>query len=513
MDAEQAAQITLVVAVIVLAAVGGVRVAERFGMPSLLFYLGLGLLLGEDGLGGIPFNDAELATALGYAGLVIILAEGGLTTRTSTIRPVAVPAALLATLGVAISIVLVAWPLHWITGMDLRTAVLIAAVLAPTDAAAVFTVARGLRLPPRLQTLIEAESGLNDAPVVVLVVLLSTTVGSEMPVWLIPIVVVAELIGGLIVGVLVGLFARWLLPRLALPASGLYPVAVIALLMLAYGLAVVLHTSGFAAVYVVALIMAASPLPHRRSVLGFIEGLAWTVQIGLFVMLGLLAFPSRLGESVGIALLAGGLLLVVARPVSVLASLGAFLRPGWVTRRTRTEPMPWQWVAFVSWAGLRGAVPIIFATIPLGSDVPDGALVFDVTLLLVIMLTLLQAPTMPMLGRRLGLVRTERVGELTVEAAPLDTMQAVLLDLDIPAGSRVAGTYISELPLPHGAVVSLVIRSGHTLVPDRTTRIKVGDRLLIVSTLQARAATERALQSVSRVGRLAGWTDTAPQDH
>ena len=199
----------------------------------------------------------------------------------------------------ALSIVLVAWPLHWITGMDLRTAVLIAAVLAPTDAAAVFTVARGLRLPSRLQTLIEAESGLNDAPVVVLVVLLSTTVGSEMPAWMIPIVVVAELVGGLLVGALVGLFARWLLPRLALPASGLYPVAVIALLMLAYGLAAVLHTSGFAAVYVVALIMAASPLPHRRSVLGFIEGLAWTVQIGLFVMLGLLAYPSRLGEPSG----------------------------------------------------------------------------------------------------------------------------------------------------------------------------------------------------------------------
>jgi cell volume regulation protein A len=156
-------------------------------------------------------------------------------------------------------------------------------------------------------------------------------------------------------------------------------------------------------------------------------------------------------------------------------------------------------------------VPIIFATIPLGSDVPDGALIFDVTLLLVILLTLLQAPTMPLLGRRLGLVRTERVGELTVEAAPLDTMHAALLDLDIPSGSRVAGTYVSELPLPPGAVVSLVIRSGHTLVPDRTTRIKVGDRLLIVCTLTAREATERALQSVSRVGRLAGWTDTDPR--
>ncbi len=247
-------------------------------------------------------------------------------------RPVIVPATLLATLGVAVSIALVALPLYVITGMDGRTAVLIAAVLAPTDAAAVFTVARGLRLPSRLQTLIEAESGLNDAPVVVLVVLLSTTAAGDLPAWLIPIVVIAELVGGLLIGGLVGLFARWLLPRLALPASGLYPVAVIALLMLAYGLAAVLHTSGFAAVYVVALILAASPLPHRRSVLGFIEGLAWTVQIGLFVMLGLLAFPSRLGDAVGVALLAGALLLVVARPLSVVASLGAFLRPGWVSR-------------------------------------------------------------------------------------------------------------------------------------------------------------------------------------
>ncbi len=510
MDAEQAAWISLIVAVVVLVAVGGVRVAARFGMPGLLFYLGLGLLLGEDGPGGIVFNDAQLATALGYMGLVIILAEGGLTTRTASVRPVVVPAILLATVGVAISIGLVAIPLHLVAGLDLRTCVLIAAVLAPTDAAAVFTVARGLRLPSRLQTLIEAESGLNDAPVVVLVVLLSTTAAGDMPVWLIPIVVLAELVGGLAIGGLVGMFARWLLPRLALPASGLYPVAVIALLMLAYGLAVVLHTSGFAAVYVVALMMAASPLPHRRSVLGFIEGLAWTVQIGLFVMLGLLAVPSRLGDAVGIALLAGALLLVVARPLSVAASMGAFVRDGWATRVTRTPALPWQWVAFASWAGLRGAVPIIFATIPLGSDVSDGELIFDVTLLLVILLTLLQSPTMPMLGRRLGLVRDEQIGELTVEAAPLDSMQAALLNLDIPPGSRVAGTYISELPLPSGAVVSLVVRSGHTLVPDSTTRVKVGDRLLIVSTLGARAATERALQSVSRGGRLAGWTDSAP---
>nr|MCU0262626.1 cation:proton antiporter [Candidatus Nanopelagicales bacterium] len=260
MDAAQAAQLSLVVAVIVLAAVGGVRVAARFGMPGLLFYLGLGLLLSDDGLGGVAFDDAELATALGYAGLVIILAEGGLTTRTSTVRPVIVPAAILASAGVAISIFLVALPLHWITGLDLRVAILIGAVMAPTDAAAVFTVARGLRLPSRLQTMLEAESGLNDAPVVVLVVLLSTTVGTDMPGWQVAVIVIAELIGGVLIGGLVGLFARWLMPRLALPAAGLYPIAAVALFMLSYGLAVVLHTSGFAAVYITALILAASPL-------------------------------------------------------------------------------------------------------------------------------------------------------------------------------------------------------------------------------------------------------------
>lgn len=510
MDAQSAAAISLVIGVIVLAAVAGVRLASRFGLPGLLFYLALGLLLSDEALGGIAFDDAELATALGYAGLVIILAEGGLTTRPATVRPVAVPATILASFGVAISIVVVAWPLHWITGLDLRTAVLIGAVLAPTDAAAVFTVARGLRLPGRLQTLLEAESGLNDAPVVVLVVLLSTS--EAMPGWLIPIVVIAELVGGLVIGALVGVGARWLMPRLALPAAGLYPVAIIALLMLTYGLAVGLHTSGFAAVYVLALVLAASPLPHRRSVLGFVEGLAWAVQIGLFIMLGLLVVPDRVADSLGVAALAGALLLLVARPLSVVASLAAFLRPGWATRVTRTAPMPWQWVAFASWGGLRGAVPIIFATIPLGAVAGDGAVVFDVTMILVVVLTLVQSPTMPSLARRLGLVRAEIAGELGVEAAPLDSMRAALLSLDVPDGSRIAGTYVTELPLPPEAVVSLVVRAEASIVPDRHTRIRAGDRLLVVVTEASRAEAERALQSVSASGRLSDWVQRPEAD-
>lgn len=508
MDVEQAAWISLAIGVIVLAAIIGVRLAARFGLPGLLFYLFLGLFLGEDGPGGIPFDDAALATVLGWSALVVILAEGSLTTRPSTVRPVLAPALALATLGVAVSILVVALPVHWIAGVDLHSAILIGAVLAPTDAAAVFTVARGLRLPSRLQAILEAESGLNDAPVVVLVVLLTTTTSQSWPWWLVMVVVLGELIGGVVVGALVGLFSRWLLPRLALPAAGLYPVAVIALFVLTYGLAVVLHTSGFAAVYIMGLVLAASPLPHRRAVLGFVEGLAWTVQIGLFVMLGLLASPSRLDPSVfEVAVLVGVVLLVVARPLSVAMSLGPFVRSGWITRVTGTAPLPWRWVGFTSWAGLRGAVPIIFATIALGAGEPRGELVFDVTLLLVVLLTVVQSPTMPALARRLGLVRTDRMGELSVEAAPLDTLRAALLDLDVTPGSHIAGTYVTELPLPTGAVVSLLIRGGHSMAPDRATRIREGDRLLIVTTESARAATERALRSVSRSGRLADWID------
>lgn len=507
MDAAHGAEISLIIAGVILAAVIGVRLASRLGLPGLLIYLLLGLIISDDGLGRIEFQDAELATVLGYAALIVILAEGGLTTRPSNIRPVIVPGIILGTLGVALSILIVGVPLALLGGLDVKTAVLIGAVLAPTDAAAVFTVARGMRLPARLQTLLEAESGLNDAPVVVLVVLLSTSASEGIPAWTVPIVVLVELAGGLLVGIGIGLMARWLLPRLALPAAGLYPIAVVALLLLAYGTATLLHCSGFAAVYLVALILAASPLPHRRAVLGFIEGLAWSVQIGLFIMLGLLAVPSRLEHVVGLALGTGVLLLFLARPLSVLASLWPFVRPGWLARTLRVAPMPWQWVAFTGWGGLRGAVPIIFATIPLGEGVADGELIFDVTLLLVILLTVVQAPTMPPLARALGLVTPDRPGELTVDVAPLDSLRAALLDLDIQEGSQLAGTYVSELPLPRGAVVSLVIRGPETLVPDRFTRLRVGDSLLVVATDEVRVSTERALQAVSQGGRLAAWAD------
>ncbi len=479
-------------AAIVLAAVVGVRLTARLGVPGLLLFLVLGLLVGAT-VPGADFDDPTLATVLGYAALVIILAEGGLTTKTAEVRPVLGPAVALATLGVAASIALVATPLVLILGLEWRTAVLLAAVLAATDAAAVFSVLRHLPLRPRLRALLEAEAGFNDAPVVVLVVALSTATVGEGALWELPLIVGGELIGGGLVGLAVGYAGRWVLPRLALPTAGLYPIAVMALLIGAYGLADVLHTSGFLATYVAGVLVGNTEgLPHRRSVTGFAEGLAWTAQILLFVMLGLLAEPQRALSSVGVAAVAGLALILVGRPVAALVSLVPFR-------------LPWSWVGFTAVAGLRGAVPIVFAAIPLGAGVAGAETVFDATLILVVVLTFVQAPALPWSARRLGVASGVSPEELQVESAPLDGMHAVLLGFEIPTGSRLAGLYVSDLGLPRGAEVSLVVRDGDGVVPDLHTRLRVGDQLLVVATETCRRAATRRLRAVSLRGRLASW--------
>lgn len=497
MDLASLSVVMLAGAAVVLVAIVGVRLAQRIGLPGLLLYLGLGLALGAV-FPQVQFEDAGLATVLGYAALVVILAEGGLTTRMQDLRPVLWPALSLATIGVAISIAIVAGALMLLVGMDLRTALLIGAVLAATDAAAVFSVLRHLRLHPRLRSLLEAEAGFNDAPVVVLVVVLSAGDITADNAWQIPLIVAAELAGGALVGLLVAWAARWALPRLALPAAGLYPIAVMSILAGAYGLAGVIHTSGFMAVYVAGvLIGSGDKLPHRRSVVGFAEGLAWVAQIGLFVMLGLLADPARAMGSLGPALVAGAVLLVVARPLSAAVALLPFRVPA-------------RWAAFIGIAGLRGAVPIVFAAIPLGLGVPGSTTVFDATLILVVLLTIIQTPMLPRGALRLGVAVGGSADELEVESAPMDGMNATLLGVEIEPGSRLSGLYLVDLRLPHGAAVSLVVRGGDGFVPNSNTRFRPGDRLLVVSTEEVRDEAVSRLRRVARQGRLAGWRNSDP---
>jgi cell volume regulation protein A len=494
MTLEGLAPALLIGAAIVLVSILGVRFAGRLGVPGLLLYLVLGLLLGTL-VPALDLQDAQVATVFGYSALVLILAQGGLTTRMSQLRPVMWPAIALASVGVAVSIAVVTVPLVLILDVPLQVALLIGAVLAATDAAAVFSVMRRMHVSLRVRTLLEGEAGFNDAPVVVLVSVVSSGDFGSTPWWQIPVVVLLELVGGAVVGVGVGYAARWVLPRLALPAVGLYPIAALALLVAAYGLADLAHVSGFLAVYIAAVLIGSTArLPHRRSIIGFADGLAWIAEIGLFVMLGALAEVSRLPEAIPLALAVCAILVLVARPLATVVSLAAFR-------------LPWPTMAFVSIAGLRGAVPIVFAAIPLGLGVPGARRVFDVTLIVVLILMLVQMPVLKRVGRRLGVVKSDEAVELELESAPLDGMQAQVLGIEVAEGSGFVGTFVREVGLPDGAVVSLVVRDGTAIAPDLHTRIRAGDQVLVVTTEQAQPAAEARIRAVARSGRLVRWLE------
>ena len=477
-------------AVVLLLAVGAMRLSHRLGLPVLLAYLALGVGLGESGL-GIEFEDPELTRNLGLCALVVIIAEGGLTTRWRALRPVLAPTLALSTVGVGISTLVVGLALHWLLGLDLRLAMLYGAVLSSTDAAAVFATLRRLRLRPRVAALLEAESGSND-PLAVIAVMVLSTAPSAAAWWLDGLVVGYQLLAGGLVGAAVGWVGSVALRRAALPAAGLYPLAVIGLTVLAYAAGSLVRASGFLAVYAAAVVLGNARLPHRHAILGFADGLGWLAQIGLFVLLGLLVSPARLPGELAGAVVVGLVLLLLARPVSVALSVS------WFRIGPREQ-------AFLSWAGLRGAVPIVLATIPLSEQVAGSAGLFDVVFVLVVIFTLVQGTTLPAAARWLRVSAPSEAAELPVETAPLERMRADLLQLDVPAGSRLAGVHIDELRLPVGAAVTLVLRDGTGFVPAPDTRLRVGDSLLVVATAPARAAAERRLRAVSRRGRLARW--------
>jgi potassium/hydrogen antiporter len=477
---------------VVLLAVVAVRLSTRVGLPSLLLYLGIGVLLGESGF-GIAFDDALLTQALGVAALVLILADGGLSTRWTTVRPALGLGVALSTISVLVSVVVTGVALHLLLGLDWRVAFLWGAVLSSTDAAAVFSVLRGLGLRGRLVGALELESGLNDAPVFLAVVLLSAT--TELT-WTDPLLVVYELAVGGLLGALLGRLGVAGLRRAALPATGLYPLATLAVCILAYSGAQAAHASGLLATYVSALVLGNGALPHREGTRSFAEGLGWLAQIGLFVLLGLYVSPDRLLEAVVPALVAGAVLLVLARPLSVVCAMAWFR-------------VPWREQAFLSWAGLRGAVPIVLALIPLTSGLPGARELVDAVFVLVVVLTIVQGTTLPAVARMLGLAATSQVREIEVDAAPLDTLRADLLQMTVPQGSKLHGVYVRELRLPEGAGLSLVVRSGASFTPQLDSRIQEGDQLLVVATRTARDAAEQRLRAVDRSGRLARWRGDA----
>lgn len=487
--------VLLLGSLILIVCVLAIRLSNRTGLPSLLIYLGVGLVIGESSV-PVDVTSAQLTQALGYCALIVILAEGGLTDQWRSMRPSIIPATLLATVGVGVSIAVVAVMTRLLLNWSWTTALLVGAILSSTDAAAVFSVLRNVPLPRRLVGMLEAESGFNDAPVVIIVVALAEQAAhpgtGHHPLVLLALAAI-ELVGGAAIGLAVGWVGSSALRHSASGSSGLFSLGILAVTVLAYAVATTAHTSGFIATYLSALVIGSRRLPHRQAVHAFAQAAGWLAQIGLFVLLGLLAKADRLVEHLVPAVIVGLVLLLLARPLSVAASVA------WFGLSLREQ-------AFLSWAGLRGAVPVVLATVPATAGAPGLDWIFDLVFLLVVIFTLLQAPTLPWVAKRLGVVESHRSRELSVESTPIEELDAQLLQVDVGEGSMLHGVAIFELRLPVGANVTLVVRDGQGLVPSGRTILRHGDQLLVVTTDAVRDRAETLIRRVSEHGRLAGWS-------
>lgn len=442
--------------------------AARVGIPSLVVFLGLGMLLGSDGLGGIEFSDVALARTVGIVGLATILYEGGLSTSWRRLRRVAGPAALLSTLGVAATALLIAPAAHLLFHLPWLQSVLLGAVVSPTDAAAVFATLRYTDIRRRLARTLEAETGLNDPLAIALTLGLISWIGKPGSGFSGLIVEVVRQLGlGLVVGAAFAGAAAWLFARLPHSIGVFAPVASVGTAALAFGTADVMGGSGFLAVYLVGLAVGSTPSRYRGQIVAFHQGLAFLAQVTLFVAFGLLVFPHELGGVAAASLALAALLVVVVRPLAVWFStaLSAF------TARERV---------LMGWAGLRGAAPIVLATLVLSSGLHQGVTIFNAVFFVVVTSTLFQGTTLELIARRLRLVDPRPT--LTTPPLEVDALGSLaLVEFDVAGDHAIAGSTVSELGLPHHALVAVIARETHTIPPRGSTVIRPGDRLYILN--------------------------------
>jgi cell volume regulation protein A len=448
------------------------RAAERTGLPLSLLFLGVGMLAGSEGLGGVAFEDYELAYRLGSLALALILFDGGLNTPVRTVRQVFWPASVLATGGVLLTAALLAGGAH-LLGLPLPIALLVGAVVSSTDAAAVFAVLRGagINLRRRVGLTLELESGLNDPLAIILTLAVAdwAVAGNAVAPMDLIVDVIAQTAIGAGLGLGLGMLAALGLPQLRLRAAGLYPAFTLAVACLAYAVPTIFGGSGFLAVYCAGLAIGHGTVPFRASVVRVHDAVAWLAQIVMFLVLGLLVYPSRLWAAAPVGFAVAMILAFVARPVAVAACLAPF----------RYRPRE---IGYIGWVGLKGAVPIILATAPILAGVPDAQRVFDVVFFVVVVNALVQGSSVPWLTRRLDLEAAESPpppAVLNVEAREQFTseLHSYYVDDMLP----VAGARLADLPLPQSTSVMLIVRQRDLIAPRGDATLEPGDHVYLVS--------------------------------
>jgi potassium/hydrogen antiporter len=452
--------------------------AARTGMPVLVAFLGLGMVLGSDGLGGIEFDDAKLAREVGTVGLGLILYEGGLQTSWRRLREVAVPAALLSTVGVFVTALVTSVAAHALFDLSWLEAVLLGAVVSSTDAAAVFATLRFTQIRRRLARTLEAESGGNDPMAIALTLGLIAWIERPHSYGLddLVVLIVRQLGLGLLIGAVLGAIATWVFARIPQSIGAFAPVASIAVAALSFGAADVIGGSGFLAVYLVGLAVGSTPSRYRRQLVAFHEGIAFVAQVSLFVVLGLLVFPRDLPHVALPGLAVAFLLMLVARPAAVWASTAV----SEFTHRDRV---------LLGWAGLRGAAPIVVATFVLSSRVPHREAIFNAVFFVVVVSAIVQGSTLEWVARRLGLISpAPPVHEPPLEVGPLSKLD--LVDFAVASDHAVNGSAVRELGLPRDALIAVISRDAETVPPRGSTVVKPGDRLFVLVPHNQRADLE-----------------------
>jgi cell volume regulation protein A len=443
--------------------------ATRVRVPSLVLFVGLGMLVGSDGTGWIDFSDYELARTIGVIALALILYEGGLASGFSEIRPVLVPAISLAVVGTIATAVIAGLAAAWLFDLSTLEGLLVGSIVAATDGAAIFAILRTSTLRRRLARTLEGESGLNDPVAVLLVVgFIDWIQKPEYGIWDMAGLFAREIAIGLVVGIAIGWLGVRALRHLRLVTAGLYPVASLAIAALAYGAAAELHGSGFLAVYLAGLALGSANIPARRTIGAFHDGLGWVAQVALFLTLGLLVFPSQLGD---VALEGSVLALIV---VFVARPLGAVLATG-LSKYTASERI------VLGWAGLRGAVPVVLATFPVIAGVAHGLEFFNIVFFAVLLSTVLQGSTFEQLARRLHVTTHEpALPRPLTEAGTIRRLGAEVVEYAVGPDEAIVGARVRELGLPRDALVTVIVRGRQAIPPRGSTRLEAGDRLHIL---------------------------------
>lgn len=448
------------------------KVASIIRVPALIIFILVGMVVGSEGPGGIEFDDAWVAQLLGVIALAFIIFSGGLHSSWKSVSPVLWTGVSLSTIGVFLTAILVGLFVHYLLDFSILMALLLGAIVSSTDAAAVFSVmsSSGTKLKGSLKDLLEFESASNDPMAVILTLgFIHLITNPEASIWSMVLLLIQQMVLGIVIGFIMGKAIVFTVNRLRLNFEGLYPVLTLALVIFTYGLTASIGGSGFLAVYIAGLILGGSDFIHKQSLTRFHDGLAWLMQITMFLILGLLVFPSRLLPIIVSGILISLFLIIIARPIGVFISLPF----GKNSLKEKT---------FISWVGLRGAVPIILATFPLLAGVPKADILFNIVFFIVITSVLIQGTTIPLAAKLLGVNAPEtKTKTENVEFEFHYDENSQKIELVIPQNSEAIGKQLVELGLPESAIIILIKREDKSIVPRGGTIIEPQDKLLILA--------------------------------